>query len=102
MPRKPSTRRFQAGKRACRGRRSLSFDATKSYYWDLDTNLGAIAIRLLADVAPVHVASTLYLTRLGFYDGLIFHRVISDFMAQGGCPLGTGTGGPGYQYDWGV
>ncbi|MDE2994335.1 MAG: peptidylprolyl isomerase, partial [Chloroflexota bacterium] len=77
----------------------LSFDATKSYFWDLDTNLGAIAIRLLADVAPVHVASTLYLTRLGFYDGLIFHRVISDFMAQGGCPLGTGTGGPGYQYD---
>ena len=77
---------------------ALSFDTTKSYYWDLDTNLGAVAIRLLADVAPVHVASTLYLTRLGFYDGLIFHRVISDFMAQGGCPLGTGTGGPGYQY----
>ena len=78
---------------------ALSFDATKSYYWDLDTNLGTIAIRLLADAAPVHVASTLYLTRLGFYDGLTFHRVISDFMAQGGCPLGTGTGGPGYQYD---
>ena len=78
---------------------ALSFDASKSYYWDLDTNLGAIAIRLLADAAPAHVASTLYLTRLGFYDGLTFHRVISDFMAQGGCPLGSGTGGPGYQYD---
>ena len=45
------------------------------------------------------MASTIYLTRLGFYDGLGFHRVIDGFMAQGGCPLGTGTGGPGYRYD---
>lgn len=77
----------------------LSFDADAGYYWDLDTNLGAVAVRLMADVAPMHVSSTIYLTRLGFYDGLIFHRVITDFMAQGGCPLGTGTGGPGYEYD---
>jgi cyclophilin family peptidyl-prolyl cis-trans isomerase len=46
----------------------------------------------------MHVTSTIYLTRLGFYDGLSFHRVITGFMAQGGCPLGTGTGGPGYKY----
>jgi cyclophilin family peptidyl-prolyl cis-trans isomerase len=52
----------------------------------------------MPDVAPVHVSSTIFLTRLGFYDGLAFHRVITGFMAQGGCPLGTGTGGPGYQY----
>ena len=50
-------------------------------------------------MAPVHVTSTIYLTEIGFYDDIIFHRVISGFMAQGGDPLGTGQGGPGYQYD---
>jgi cyclophilin family peptidyl-prolyl cis-trans isomerase len=47
----------------------------------------------------MHVSSTVYLTRLGFYDGLAFHRVIPGFMAQGGCPEGKGTGGPGYTFD---
>ena len=67
--------------------------------WTLRTTVGEIEIRLLPDVAPRHVASTVYLTHLGFYDGVVFHRVISDFMAQGGDPTGTGRGGPGYQYD---
>ncbi|MDA0364260.1 MAG: peptidylprolyl isomerase [Chloroflexi bacterium] len=77
---------------------TVTFEPDGDYFWDLETNVGEISVRLLPKVAPVHVASTIYLTRLGFYDGLSFHRVISAFMAQGGCPLGTGTGGPGFQY----
>jgi len=77
---------------------SVAFDTAAEYLWHLDTNQGPVVIRLMPAVAPMHVSSTIYLTRLGFYDGLAFHRVISGFMAQGGCPRGTGTGGPGYQY----
>lgn len=77
----------------------LTFTAGKSYSWDLETNKGKIKIRLMPDVAPMHVSSTIYLTQLGFYDGLTFHRVITGFMAQGGDPIGNGTGGPGYRYD---
>jgi len=77
----------------------VTFSKDKKYVWVLETNKGTMKITLKPDVAPMHVSSTIYLTRLGFYDGLIFHRVIQGFMAQGGCPLGTGTGGPGYQFD---
>jgi len=76
-----------------------SFTAGKKYIWVLDTNKGPIEVRLFADSAPMHVTSTIYLTDLGFYDGVVFHRVIPGFMAQGGDPTGTGRGGPGYQYD---
>ena len=68
------------------------------YFWNIETNKGLIKVKLWPDVAPMHVSSTIYLTRLGFYDTLPFHRVITGFMAQGGCPLGTGTGGPGFKY----
>jgi cyclophilin family peptidyl-prolyl cis-trans isomerase len=76
----------------------LTFTKDAQYEWHLKTNKGNITIRLMPDVAPMHVSSTIYLARLGFYDGLKFHRVIPGFMAQGGDPLGSGSGGPGYQY----
>ena len=76
-----------------------SFEEGRRYLWELETNVGPISVRLRPDVAPMHASSTVYLTALGFYDGLSFHRVIEGFMAQGGCPEGTGTRGPGYQYD---
>jgi peptidyl-prolyl cis-trans isomerase B (cyclophilin B) len=77
----------------------LTFEPERKYFWLLNTTEGPIKIRLMPDVAPMHVSSTIYLTELGFYDGLKFHRVIPGFMAQGGDPLGMGTGGPGYKYD---
>jgi len=76
-----------------------AFDDGLEYFWKLSTNVGDLRIKLRPDVAPMHVSSTIYLTRLGFYDSVPFHRVISGFMAQGGDPTGSGRGGPGYQYD---
>jgi len=76
----------------------VAFDAKHKYYALMETTKGLIKIEFLPDVAPMHVTNFIYLSRLGFYDGLSFHRVITGFMAQGGCPLGTGTGGPGYQF----
>ncbi|MHC4954261.1 MAG: peptidylprolyl isomerase [Planctomycetota bacterium] len=77
----------------------LEFDADKTYLWKIQTNHGEITVKLLPESAPNHVSSTIYLSRSGFYDDLKFHRVITQFMAQGGCPSGNGMGGPGYQYD---
>lgn len=76
----------------------LSFTPGRKYFWQLTTSEGPIKIRLMPDVAPMHVSSTIYLAELGFYDGLTFHRVVPEFMAQGGCPLGNGSGSPGYKY----
>ena len=75
------------------------FAAGATIHWNLETSHGTMRIKLMPEVAPMHVGSTVFLTKLGFYDGLAFHRVINGFMAQGGCPLGQGTGGPGFQYD---
>jgi peptidyl-prolyl cis-trans isomerase B (cyclophilin B) len=72
-------------------------DFTKhTYQLVLDTSLGKITLNMLPEVAPGHVKNILALAKIGFYDGLTFHRVIKGFMIQGGCPEGTGTGGPGY------
>lgn len=73
-------------------------DATSELSMTIKTNKGDIHVRLFADKTPVTVANFANLAQRGYYDGLTFHRVIGDFMIQGGCPLGTGTGGPGYQF----
>ncbi len=65
----------------------------------LHTNAGPITVQFFDDDAPKTVENFRKLAADGFYDGLIFHRVIADFMIQGGCPEGTGTGGPGYQFE---
>ena len=64
----------------------------------METNKGTIRLDLYDQKTPMTVANFVNLARRGFYDGLSFHRVIADFMIQGGCPLGTGTGGPGYRF----
>ena len=64
-----------------------------------ETSKGSVTVNLLPEHAPLTVANFVNLARRGFYDGLNFHRVIDDFMIQGGCPQGTGTGGPGYTID---
>ncbi len=65
----------------------------------METSKGDIRLELFPDQAPVTVASFVNLVKRGFYDGLKFHRVINDFMIQGGCPKGRGTGGPGYKFE---
>ena len=65
----------------------------------MKTSKGDIRLNLFPEQAPVTVANFVNLAKRGFYDGLRFHRVISDFMVQGGCPQGTGTGGPGYRFE---
>ena len=64
-----------------------------------DTSRGPIRVELAPDKAPLTVANFVNLAKRGFYDGLSFHRVIDDFMVQGGCPEGSGRGGPGYRFE---
>lgn len=66
---------------------------------EFETSRGTIRVRLFPEHAPVTVANFANLAQRGFYDGLSFHRVIPDFMVQGGCPSGNGTGGPGYRFE---
>lgn len=75
-----------------------TFDPAKAYYMRMVTNKGEMLIKFKPDVAPIHVTNFIYLSRMGYFDGLKFHRVITRFMAQGGDPLGNGMGGPGYGF----
>lgn len=74
----------------------MTIDASKNYTATITTPRGDIVIKLRPDLAPQTVNSFVFLAREGYYNGLTWHRVIADFMAQGGDPTGTGTGGPGY------
>ena len=73
--------------------------STNDYQIEFDTDAGKIILDLWPDVAPGHCSNIIGLTKIGYYDGIIFHRVISGFVIQAGCPEGRGTGGPGYKID---
>jgi len=76
----------------------MQIDPNKKYKAHMETDKGIMVIELFADKTPNTVNSFVFLSREGYYDGVIFHRVIANFMAQGGDPTGTGMGGPGYKF----
>ena len=76
----------------------MVIDPSKRYTADLDTSLGTMTIALDAAAAPATVNNFVFLARYHYYDGVIFHRIITGFMCQGGDPTGTGRGGPGYKF----
>jgi cyclophilin family peptidyl-prolyl cis-trans isomerase len=76
----------------------MTIDTKKKYQATLHTEKGDIILELFADKTPITVNNFVFLSREGFYDGVIFHRVIANFMVQGGDPTGTGRGGPGYTF----
>lgn len=76
----------------------MEIDPKKKYTATLSTDKGDIVLKLFADKVPVTVNNFVFLAHQGFYDNTIFHRVIANFMAQGGDPTGTGRGGPGYRF----
>ena len=78
---------------------AMTIDKTRSYTATFKTSRGDIVVELLAKDAPQSVNNLVFLARDKFYDGTVFHRVIANFMVQGGDPTGTGRGGPGYQFN---
>jgi peptidyl-prolyl cis-trans isomerase B (cyclophilin B) len=77
----------------------MVIDPAKNYLATIETNRGNIVVELYPTNAPKTVNNFVFLAQQGFYDGLKFHRVINNFMIQGGDPTGTGTGGPGYKFE---
>jgi cyclophilin family peptidyl-prolyl cis-trans isomerase len=78
---------------------SMQIDPKKNYKARMETDKGTMVIELFADKTPKTVNNFVFLAREGYYDDVIFHRVINDFMVQGGDPTGTGRGGPGYKFE---
>ncbi len=77
----------------------MQIDTSKKYMAEIETNKGVIELELFPNHAPKTVNNFVFLAGKGFYDGISFHRVISNFMIQGGDPTGTGAGGPGYSFE---
>jgi len=77
----------------------MQIDTSKTYRVTLESSKGTIELELYAEHAPKTVNNFVFLSREGFYDGVTFHRVIGDFMIQGGDPTGSGSGGPGYKFE---
>ena len=77
---------------------AMQIDPKKQYKARMETDKGTMVIELFADKTPITVNNFVFLAREGYYDGIIFHRVIDNFMVHGGDPTGTGTGGPGYKF----
>ena len=77
---------------------AMQIDPKKKYKARMETDKGTMVIELFADKTPKTVNNFVFLAREGYYDGIMFHRVIDNFMVQGGDPTGTGTGGPGYKF----
>ncbi len=77
---------------------AMQIDPTKNYRARMETDNGTMVIELFADKTPVTVNNFVFLAREGYYENVIFHRVIGNFMVQGGDPTGTGRGGPGYKF----
>jgi peptidyl-prolyl cis-trans isomerase B (cyclophilin B) len=78
---------------------AMQIDSQKIYQITIETNRGNMELDLYPEYAPKTVNNFVFLAQEGFYDGVTFHRVISDFMIQGGDPTGTGSGGPGYKFE---
>lgn len=77
---------------------AMTIDPSKNYKVTMETNKGTIELELYPQHAPITVNNFVFLANEGFYDGVLFHRVIRDFVIQGGDPTGTGSGGPGYRF----
>ena len=77
----------------------MIIDTSKQYTATIETEKGNLVLELFANDVPMTVNNFVFLARDGFYNGLTFHRVVPDFVVQGGCPIGDGTGGPGYRFD---